>query len=183
MFGAIGDHGLGREHGLRLGDGNRLAGERRTRRSAARRPRQSRTSALTLSPGSTTRRSPGTSSLAGTRRAGPVADDVRLDGHHRRECVEGVLGARLLDEPDSGVGDDHAEDDRRIDRFTDRVRHGCGDQQDVDQRVMELQQQPHSAPRRSTRGSTLGPWRCSRRVASWLLRPRSRSLSSSTSVS
>ena len=70
----------------------------------------------------------------------PGTHDAGLAPDHRPQAVEGGEGLRLLDEADQRVDQDHAQDDRGVDVLTEQQRRQGGSQEDVDQRVVELEE-------------------------------------------
>ena len=112
---------------------------------------QTRPSAGTLSPAVSRTRSPGTSSRAGTSRSRAGAHDSRGRRRQPAERFQGPLRAVLLDEAQQRrEDDDHGDDDRLGLVAEDRGQAGA-DEQDQDQDVLELleQQPPRADSRRS----------------------------------
>ena len=71
-----------------------------------------------------------------------VAQHAGLQRQHLADGIERPLGLALLDEADQRVDDDDAGDDRRIDVVLHQGGDRRRDEQDVDQDVVELEQQP-----------------------------------------
>ena len=96
--------------------------------------------------------SPGTISVAGMLRRSPSANDRGVGGRHRAQGRDRRLGPRLLDVAHGGVEQDDREDGDRLVRQR-RValvgpqagRDGGGDEQQDDEHILELRQEP--APR------------------------------------
>ena len=84
--------------------------------------RRSRTSAGMWSPASSSTRSPGTSSRAGTACSDPVAEDLRQRGRELPEGGQGLLGPLLLEEAEQAVQEDDGQDGQRIDPLAHRAR-------------------------------------------------------------
>ena len=72
-----------------------------------------------------------------------AAQGARLGGQHVADRLQRLLGLALLNEAEQRVEDDHAEDDRRIDPQVEHQLGEAGTEQDVDQDVVELRQEPH----------------------------------------
>ena len=66
---------------------------------------------------------------------------MRID--HPANRFEGSLGAPFLDETDDCVEQHHRNDDRGIDDVADRGGECGRGEQDVDQKVVELEQEAH----------------------------------------
>ena len=69
---------------------------------------------------------------------GAVASDVRRGLHHFRKSIERLLSLGLLQKADDGVDEGHDEDHECIDKFPEERRDHRREEQDVDQRLLEL---------------------------------------------
>lgn len=85
-----------------------------------------------------------------------VSQHRRLARQHGADRFERLLGLTLLNEPDERVDDDHAQDDRGIGVVVQEEGHDGCDQEDVDQRIVKLQQEPHERPAALGLGQTIG---------------------------
>jgi hypothetical protein len=108
-----------------------------------------RASAATASPAASSSRSPGTSSRASAapargRRAARAPQPSQLAQRRHR-----ALGAAFLETADQRVDHHHGQDHRRVAQVTQRHRQHRGDEEDGDQRALELVQQ--DAPQRPRR--------------------------------
>ena len=72
-----------------------------------------------------------------------AAHGPRLGGQHVADRIQRLLGLALLDEAEQRVEDDDAEDDRRVEPQVQHQLGEAGAEQDVDQDVVELRQEPH----------------------------------------
>ena len=81
----------------------------------------------------------------------PVPDHRRLGVHQGAQALQGRLGSGLLDEADHGIDDHDAENDCRVDEFAQDGGDDGRHQQHVDQRMVELTQNPDQQAR-TTRG-------------------------------
>ena len=68
------------------------------------------------------------------------------EGLDRFECLA------FLDESDNRIDEHDAEDHPRVDPVVEHRRDDHGDQQDVDQRLVELEQKPHRLTLSPARG-------------------------------
>ena len=86
-----------------------------------------------------------------------AADRYRLWREHVPDRIERPLGLALLDEAEHGVDHDDAQDHRRVDPVRERGGHRSGSQQDVDQHVVELGEEPAQPPRPLHYGQAIRP--------------------------
>jgi hypothetical protein len=104
-----------------------------------------------------------------------VAHGARFRREHVADRIEGLLCLALLEETEQPVDDHATQDDRRIEPESDHQLDEAGAEQDVDQDVVELQQEPHDGALllafRQTVGSVfrqplrrLGPIEACRRI-------------------
>jgi len=65
-------------------------------------------------------------------------DHLNIRGRHFLEGRQGLLGLRLLDDPDNRVKGDNNHDGNGIDVLAQKQGHHRGDDQDDDQKIVEL---------------------------------------------
>ena len=151
---AGGDVGTREDHVAAVGQAGRLRQGRArswtpapTRRSAPpRRPASwassiSRASAPTASPAASSSRSPGTSSRAAIACSLAVAQHPRLLRREPAQRSHRALGTPFLVGADQGVHQHDGEDHHRVAPVADACRQRRCDEQDVDQRALELAQE------------------------------------------
>ena len=138
----VGQHRVVGQHGGRLLDGQRLAGEGRLvdpQVPGAEKPQVGRH----LVPGLQQDDVSGHQVLGGDHQAFSLAQNGGLGGDRPGEGGDGTGGLGLLDEADEGVDENHQKDDAGIHPF----RNEAGDQarrdQNVDEGLMELEKKQH----------------------------------------
>ena len=141
-----------------LGDRHRFAGQRGLGHRPTEAASISRASAPTASPAASSSTSPGTRSRAAMALLAAVAQHPHLQGRELAQRRHRTLGAPLLVGADQRVDQHHAEDHRRV----APVAHASGqrrrDEQDVDQRALELaQEEQEDRALRPARASAFGP--------------------------
>ena len=76
-----------------------------------------------------------------------LSHDRRLAGHRPSQRLDGLERLRLLTESDDGVDQHDPEDDARIGPLLQERRDGARGEQDVDQRLVQLEQEADDRPR------------------------------------
>jgi hypothetical protein len=66
-----------------------------------------------------------------------------LGDDHLCQRVDGLFRLRLLMIADDGIDENHSENDRFVHPFTESDRDACGCEQDVNERLVELQKEAH----------------------------------------
>jgi len=75
-----------------------------------------------------------------------AAQGAGLGGQHVADRLQCLLGLALLNEAKQRVEDDHAEYDRRIDPQVEHQLDEAGAEEDIDEDIVELRQEPHERP-------------------------------------
>src|SRR5262249_15799438 len=75
-----------------------------------------------------------------------AAQGAGLCGQHVADRLQCLLGLALLNEAEQRVEDDHAKDDRRIDPQVEHQLDEAGTEEDIDEDIVELRQEPHERP-------------------------------------
>jgi len=107
-----------------------------------------------------------------------IATHGGFSSDHSRERLDGFFGLGLLEKTDDGVKDHDAENDRRIHPLAEEGRDANGQQQDVNERLVELLDKLQPRRRASPGRTTFGPNFACRRLISSEVRPFPTSTSS-----
>ena len=146
-------------------------------------------SALTASPSASSRRSPGTTSAAGTRCSSPSRTTPAVAAAIRCSAATACSARASCTIAEHGIEhDDHRDHDRLVGHALgslDRPRDDRDDhraEQQVDQRVGELREELPPRGHDVAASSSFGPYRSSRIAASAEVSPRVRSVPSSAAT-
>ena len=124
-----------------------------------------RRSAGTLSPASSVTISPGTCSTTATLRRA-IPGYIGMGRDHVADRAECALSPALLNEADDRVNQYHCADHQRINDMAEQRSRERDRKQEVDQRAIELRQEPPIGLVPRVTGKAFGPYFASRRVAS-----------------
>ena len=87
----------------------------------------------------------------------PVAKDGCAAGHRMGQGLDGLYRLGFLDEPDQAVHQHHAKDDNGINPLLKSRGYHAGADEDVNEGLVELEQEPHQRALSLRRGKGVPP--------------------------